>query len=702
MMVRWIHASVWLLVVGCGDNSHPAVVASECPMVGTDLGDGCGQLAAAACDGDAIAVCASVVVGATTCNVWQQAVDCRGARLTCQAAGATAICACPANPSSDFFADPTVDRSTFPGPTRPLPTGVVEPRLCTFSTLTDAVAAAGAAVASGAPAARVIATGAVVDAPATFANETFPISVDSSVTVTTSDDPALGGAAWNAADYVISYNDTTDASAQAVLVHGGAAFEGFTVTNVGNPSGEAMRCIGGDVTVEAVTLDNSIPSGASAMTIGLHVADSVDAGGCHGTFSNLTIQGFNTGVVIDTNATSALTHATITGNGDGVSVQGGVATIDASTIDSNLGTGLAATGGTAITSNGTSVSNNRDNGVSADSGATVDLHDTKIDLNLGDALFVVGGATVTVDGASEINQNGSAAQLGLWADPTEGTLVITGTDAHLIPLDYNATGIDIEQGGSLIATDVDIAATMASAGILVETTRSVVLTDCKIHHSGYSLPGEYDPGVLVTMAHLPVGGPALVVQHATGTSRIYSNTSEGLRIGAGGQIGPIDVAISNTTISSNASDGLVAEQVDATSPVHLAFVGNDVTGNRRSGVHLFPIQLAPLGTTAQTFHGNTIHDNAEAQLVFDGAGVFDISSTSCSAGARPPNAVYSYTCMPQTPVGISVIRGAVVDATGTTWQNATPVAGVDYRLDGNPASSLTTSGACTPIATCPQ
>ena len=91
--------------------------------------------------------------------------------------------------------------------------------------------------------------------------------------------------------------------------------------------------------------------------------------------------------------------------------------------------------------------------------------------------------------------------------------------------------------------------------------------------------------------------------------------------------------------------------------------------------------------------------------MFDGAGVtpapvFDISSSS--SAARPANAVYSYSCVPGSPVGGSVTGGAAVDARGTIWSEKPPVVGVDYRIDTNPNSTLATGGACGPIAACPQ
>src|SRR5262249_26782052 len=80
--------------------------------------------------------------------------------------------------------------------------------LCTYETLGAGLFAAGADVLLTAPpVARVIAV-ALPAAAATFAGESFPLVVGNRVELTTYEnpDPGVGGAGFNPADYVISFD----------------------------------------------------------------------------------------------------------------------------------------------------------------------------------------------------------------------------------------------------------------------------------------------------------------------------------------------------------------------------------------------------------------------------------------------------------------------------------------------------------------
>jgi hypothetical protein len=177
--------------------------------------------------------------------------------------------ACEANASSDFYANPTIDRSAYPGA---VPTGLASPGFCSFATLTDALDAA-----TGHPSARVVAAGGSAGNPARFTDEAFPLSLPGGVTVTTQDDPALGGAGLAPGNYIVQFAGATSTSSAAVL------------------------CQAGSVALKGMTLNGRSAAGAR-LEKGLHVA-----GTCSGEFKSLEIRDFGgTGITLESGATASL------------------------------------------------------------------------------------------------------------------------------------------------------------------------------------------------------------------------------------------------------------------------------------------------------------------------------------------------------------------------------------------------------------
>jgi hypothetical protein len=182
-----------MVLIGCGDNlvaaradanaqdapgdaPDPDAPTADCPAAGSAVNEGCSNAAATSCGANKhLLTCAAVSVGTLTCNVWQDTADCAGEGLACDDSSATAACACPANRLSDFYANPIVDRNV---PVRPTPNGLAAPALCSYATVSDAVAAANTAIAGGAPSARAIATGSTLGMSAVFGAETFPLAID--------------------------------------------------------------------------------------------------------------------------------------------------------------------------------------------------------------------------------------------------------------------------------------------------------------------------------------------------------------------------------------------------------------------------------------------------------------------------------------------------------------------------------------------
>ena len=196
------------------------------------------------------------------------------------ARAAKANCACPANTTTDFYANPAVDRSSCNKDKTYAPTGVASPAVCSYPTLSAALSAAATALVHDAPGARVVASGGSPVAPAVFASESFPFAVTCGISLTTADDPAVGGPGFDARSYVIVFNSAVD---HAITVHG--RFSGFTVQNGGVSTGTALACFNENASLEAVRLDGA--NGGSHLTTGLVVA-----GACSGTFARMEVRNF--------------------------------------------------------------------------------------------------------------------------------------------------------------------------------------------------------------------------------------------------------------------------------------------------------------------------------------------------------------------------------------------------------------------------
>src|SRR5215813_11782439 len=215
------------------------------------------------------------------------------ALLPSAAWAAKVSCACPANQTNDFYANPTVDRSSCARDKTYAPTGVASPAICAYPTLTAALTAASVALVRDAPSARAIAAGGRPLAPAIFASESFPFAVPCGVALTTTDDPAVGGSGLNPGSYVIVFNSGT--ADHAITLRG--PFSGFTVQNGGSSTGTALACDAeGAAAVDSVILDGA--NGASRLMTGLVVT-----GKCAGTFSNLEARSFSgPGVLVNSSS----------------------------------------------------------------------------------------------------------------------------------------------------------------------------------------------------------------------------------------------------------------------------------------------------------------------------------------------------------------------------------------------------------------
>jgi len=190
-------------------------------------------------------------------------------------------CTCQANTSADFYTNPTVDRSSCIKNKNYLPTGIPVPAICSFPTVTQALVAATVSLVSFTNA-RAILAGGTEAAPAFFASESFPLSVVGGITLTTTDDPSLGGEGFHPDAYIILFNGATD---HALAVKSNGAVSGFRLQNGGSSTGSALLCNGSSVSVRSVVLDGT--SATNQLATGLLVSNA-----CDGTFANIEARNF--------------------------------------------------------------------------------------------------------------------------------------------------------------------------------------------------------------------------------------------------------------------------------------------------------------------------------------------------------------------------------------------------------------------------
>jgi hypothetical protein len=329
-----------------GDAAAPACGCPADSATGA-AGQGCASetLNAAACDAASGNVVACQQVGA--CKLWVVSKDCASTGLACGLHTATAACECPANPGTDFYADPGGGSD---GGAFPFPKGTANPAKCRFKKLGDALSAAIAV----APA-RAIATG-FAGSQVVFGGESLPLGgangIPAGVELTTSD-PVL-----DPTHYVLQAVQPGSSNLIAVPLQPGATLSGFTIRNAATTTayaaGVGVSCAGAQtpaVTMHAVSVSAAgTKPFTNAMSIGA---------GCTVTVSDSSFAGASGSAVLLTgDATTVATfhNGLFQGNGkSGLDVQGGAKVVvdGASAFTNNLEHGLALRSGEAVV-NGTS------------------------------------------------------------------------------------------------------------------------------------------------------------------------------------------------------------------------------------------------------------------------------------------------------------------------------------------------------------
>lgn len=261
---------------------------------------------------------------------------------------------------------------------------------CTFASITAAIGAAETReLGAGA---RIVLTGATATSPALFTAETFPLTIPSGLTVTTSDDPDLAGTGLNPANYVVRFGGS---ATHAVSLQGGG-LKGITFKNVRSAAGTAMVLCGtGTTAFESLTLDG-LSSAGGLIGTGLQLSS-----GCVADAAGVRVRDFG---------------------GDGVVVDDGAdLTLDASKVYGNGGDGLAISGDTSISSS--EIAFNGDDGVLLNSSASSTFVGNDVRDNAGNGLEVHAG-----DSSFSSNQIHNNSRSNGWDQPQ---VLFSGEDAPL-------------------------------------------------------------------------------------------------------------------------------------------------------------------------------------------------------------------------------------------------------------------------------
>ena len=274
---------------------------------------------------------------------------------------ATVPLPCPENTSTDFYANPVVNRAATPAPT-----GIESPPWCAFPTIKAALNA----LEDDGGAGRVVASGAG-DTPATFRKETFPLTVPTSVTLTTNDDPDLDGSGLDPTRYVVRFRGT---ASTAVDLAGGT-IRGMTFKNAhAVNASEMIACDTAGSVLTAVALDGASSAGG-LITRGLMaedlctLSDELSLSPTDGPFG-LRVRNFNvTGVEVANGAQLELFSSKVHDNGgDGFWIRG-IAALSLGQIAFNGDDGVFVDESEPSSFMGLTVRNNASNGFEVHSSA---------------------------------------------------------------------------------------------------------------------------------------------------------------------------------------------------------------------------------------------------------------------------------------------------------------------------------------------
>ena len=570
-----------------------ATAACACPMgVGTTVGTGCTTLGQTICSGDTVLTC--TMNATSSCKTWVLTTDCAGASgLTCGTRSGPAACECPAATGGNYYVDPVAgsDGSN----AAPFPSGAKSPAACRFKTLSKA---ANVAVTSGN---KIIAI--TTNLPGVF-TESTPLNISAGVTLTT-DDVGL-----TPSNYRL---DFTGSAGAAVVLANGSAVSGFTIANANtginaaNPA-VGISCTVGTVTVSKVNLVGVNNNLNNIMATGLQIG-IMPVNSCTGTFSDMTIDGFNTGVFVSTSAGVApkLERVNVLNSSFavpvGVLVQAG--TLNSTDLVVQPSAGIASSGYGVVVRPGSNTT------VANFIGLRSSLQKTGADALWLDDITGMQDPQATLTDALVSNPTGATAS-GINVE--SGTLNIAGSTLVTGAGQY---GLSVS-GGTVVATGADIAGG-ASDGVHV-TGGSVTLHNTKVRTNGASNifvdAGTLvvDDGSAITFASGAgiLYGPSAVNPTATvsigantgATVDIANNGGHGISLaGTGGTNSAVTVRHAN--IHDNSLNGVNVALTANGSAVTVA--NSDVYSNHVNGVVV-------TGAPSATATNSVILDTVEVRL----------------------------------------------------------------------------------------
>jgi hypothetical protein len=572
---------------------------------------------------------------AGACNAWRQTTSCGASSLVCGVKSGGASCECGANPGATFSAD-AVNGSA--AGAAPYPTGLLSPMQCRFKTITAALTQANAAAAASGSG-LVQLTGQTGAGTEVFNAETFPLNVNSNVTLNTSDTPPVP------ANYVINFTDATSGQ-NAILLHDLGHLAGFTVQNVNgaaNSTGIGTSCpaspLGAGTVTDVVVNGKSAVVGNPAMANGLNVISNCSVVVDSSDFKNA---GFGIRLIATANNTAVTaTNGNVDGNLLGILALRGTLTLTGTNIrNSSLeGIRINPTGGEVVfAQTGGIVESNVQGGLVFLSGgtnaSTATVTNTEIRNNgssSSSAATYYGVATtaarpVTLAG---VNVHNNAAG-GLTASAsagggspvvvlTNGTFGFNGTQTVAGP-GLNASGA----GTSVAATGTSFSSNRG-AGVHVGGGAVGTFSAVVVNGNSQGANPAQNPGGFEVEA-----GTATV----TGASTIQRNAFNGVKESSG----TLTVTGTATTAVDVSINGVVSiTQPQASSGLYLGngtFTGSFISShdNGNHGIEVFNTGPNPVGQpitlTSCSFASNPksgMHVDVSSPIAATGANSLNVS-----------------------------------------------------------------------------
>ena len=449
--------------------------------------------------------------------------------------------------------------------------------------------------------------------------------------------PHLGGEVALAAGCVVTTTNDSGAGSLRAALNGTDDFTGITCTAIAfGAGGTGTITLASDLPTVTRTVSVTGP-GAASLTVNRNDTTSsgtafpVGAGG-NLTLSGLTVRGARMGVRVTSSTAvatidSALigsTSTTLAGNGVGVQVEGGSATLTNTILSKNF-TGVNMVGGSATLTNSTMSAGNY--GIYVDQGGQATLTNSTVSGNTGTGVRVFNGTATLTNATFSSN---AFAGVDIF---TGGTATVTGST-----FSGNGTGMFVNSGGKATVTT----STFSGNGNGIHGLNSITLV------SNSTFSGNTTTGVFLNS-----GGKATV------TTSTFSGNAVGVNVSPGGSEATVD----RSTLSGN---GIGIQVLNSKATVTNSTLSGNVLG----------VELDGGGSTA-TVTNSTFSGNTTASLRFDSTNTVNLTNTllaqragaNCaftSSGSSFTTITPNYSLADDATCFANGANGNVVVATGAT------------------------------------